>query len=86
MSHAFNLAITVNPTLEMEAVEAYGCEMAPLYAIGETVFITEHRFPGDVEAYTTNGGYIVNMANSGELGEFAPDELEDYDNERWNEG
>lgn len=54
------------------------------YGIGDTVFIPEHRFPGDVEAYTTNGGYIVNMANSGELAEFAEDELEDYDSERWN--
>lgn len=54
------------------------------YEIGDTVFITEHRFPADVEAYTVNGGYIVNMANSGELAEFAPHQLEDYDNERWN--
>ena len=54
------------------------------YAVGDTVFIPEHRFPGEVEALTVNGGYIVNMANSGELAEFAPDELEDYDNDRWN--
>lgn len=54
------------------------------YAVGTTVFIPEHRFPGEVEAHTLNGGYIVNMANSGELAEFAPDELEDYDFEKWN--
>lgn len=54
------------------------------YAVGDTVFITEHRFPADVEAHTVNGGYIVDMANTGELAEFAPDELEDYDRERWN--
>lgn len=53
------------------------------YAVGDTVFIPEHRFPGDIEAHTVNGGYIVNMANSGERGEFAPSELEDYDQERW---
>lgn len=52
-------------------------------AVGETVFITEHRFPGDIEAVTMNGCYIVNMANSGEVAEFRPDELEDYDAERW---
>lgn len=56
------------------------------YAVGDTVFITEHRFPGDIEAHTVNGGYIVEMANSGELAEFAPDELEDYDADRWHEG
>jgi hypothetical protein len=53
------------------------------YALGDTVFITEHRFPGEVEGQTVNGGYIVNMAGSGELDEFAEDELEDYDQERW---
>lgn len=54
------------------------------YGLGTTVFIPEHRFPGEVEAHTVNGGYIVNMANSGELAEFAPDELEDYDDDLWN--
>ena len=53
------------------------------YDRGATVFITEHRFPGEVEAHTVNGGYIVNMAGSGELGEFGPDELEDYDADLW---
>jgi hypothetical protein len=54
------------------------------YAVGDTIFIPEHRFPGEIEAHTVNGGYIVEMANSGELAEFAPDELEDYDDDLWN--
>jgi hypothetical protein len=50
---------------------------------GATVFITEHIMPGTVEAHTVNGGYIVNMADSGELDEFSEEELEAYDRERW---
>lgn len=53
------------------------------YSKFDTVFITDHRFPGNVVAHTLNGGYIIDMADSGELGEFGPDELEDYDQERW---
>jgi hypothetical protein len=53
------------------------------YHIGDTVFITEHRFPGEVEHLTVDGGYIVNMANSGERAEFAESELEDYNQELW---
>lgn len=52
-------------------------------SVGDTVFITEHRFPGEIEGVTVNGCYIVNMANSGELDEFRADELEDYDADRW---
>lgn len=53
------------------------------YDVGTTVFIKEHRFPGDIEAHTLDGGYIINMANSGELGEFSESELEDYNQELW---
>lgn len=53
------------------------------YSKGDTVFITAERFPATVEAHTLAGGYILNMADSGELAEFGPDELEDYDADRW---
>jgi hypothetical protein len=53
------------------------------YHVGDTVFITEHRFPGEVQHLTVDGGYIIDMANSGELAEFAESDLEDYDQERW---
>lgn len=77
---AYEMAVAVATSLQKK----YDGEFK--YAVGDTVFITEHRFPGDVEAHTVNGGYILNMANSGELGEFGPDELEDYSQERWENG
>jgi hypothetical protein len=55
------------------------------YEVGDTVFLTEHRFPADVEYYTTEGYYVVNMANSGERGTFTEAEIEPYDFDRWND-
>lgn len=54
------------------------------YHVGDTVFIPEYKFPGEVEHLTVDGGYILNLANSGERAEFAESELEDYDPELWN--
>lgn len=53
------------------------------YGRGETVFLPEYKFPADVEYVTTDGRYVVNMANSGELDIFAEDEIEPYEAERW---
>lgn len=54
------------------------------YDVGQTVFLSVHRYPGKVEAHTVDGGYIIDMADSGSLAEFDESELEDYDRERWN--
>lgn len=53
------------------------------YGAGQTVFLTEYRFPADVEYVTTDGRYVVNMANSGVMDIFTEDEIEPYDAERW---
>lgn len=76
---ATEMAVAVAISLQMEsAVKTHK------YHIGDTVFIPEYKFPGEVQHLTVDGGYILEMANSGELDEFAEDELEDYDSERWN--
>lgn len=54
------------------------------YEAGQTVFLTEYRFPGDVENITTDGRYVIQMANSGVIDIFEEDELEPYDYDRWN--
>lgn len=54
------------------------------YGAGQTVFLPEYKFPADVEYVTTDGRYVVNMANSGTLDVFAEDEIEPYDYDRWN--
>lgn len=75
---ATEMAVAVAMGLQMEtAVKTHK------YHIGDTVFITEHRFPGDVRHLTVDGGYIIEMANSGELAEFSENELEDYNQELW---
>ena len=56
------------------------------YAYGQTVFLTEHRFPGDVEDFTTDGRYVVEMANSGIRDVFTEAEMEPYDANRWEDG
>lgn len=56
------------------------------YRVGQTVFLTEFRFPADVLAITDKGQYILEMANSGVADIFDADELEPYDAERWHEG
>ena len=71
------------------AVETAAKVQGPLkhtmrYGYGDTVFLTEHRFPGDVEDFTTDGRYVVEMANSGVRDVFTESELEDYDSDRWN--
>jgi hypothetical protein len=53
------------------------------YGVGDTVFLSEYRFPADVEYVTTDGRYVVNMANSGVLDIFTEDEVETYTAERW---
>lgn len=54
------------------------------YGIGDTVFLTEYRFPADVECYTTDGRYVLELANTGVRDIFAADEIEPYDSDRWN--
>jgi hypothetical protein len=72
------MAIAVAMNLQMQSAKT-----THKYHIGDTVFIPEYKFPGDVRHLTVDGGYIIEMANSGELDEFAEDELEDYDAARW---
>ena len=63
MSPDLNLALTTNPTLEIDAVEAYGCEMAPLvnYAnhskkIASEYVVKTHGKKRRVFSWLTEGG------------------------------
>jgi hypothetical protein len=72
------MAIAVAMNLQMQSAKT-----THKYHIGDTVFLPEYKFPGDVRHLTVDGGYIIEMANSGELAEFAESELEDYKQELW---
>lgn len=81
---AFDNAVALAKEAQNKAFTEWPGEYdEPSYFSGDTVFITEHRFPGQVEAHTANGGYIVHMADSGELAEFAESELEEYKQWLW---
>ncbi|QFG12774.1 hypothetical protein PBI_MIMI_300 [Arthrobacter phage Mimi] len=75
---ATGMAIAVAMNLQMETAKK-----DHKYHIGDTVFLPEYKFPGDVRHLTVDGGYIIDMANTGELAEFSESELEDYDQELW---
>lgn len=55
-----------------------------LYGRDQTVFVPEYKFPADVQFLTTDGRYVLELANSGVLDIFAQDEIEPYDTDRWN--
>lgn len=78
-----NIRTAVENSVAEALAQHLKVERTQKYNVGDTVFITEYMFPGEVERHTVNGGYIIHMANSGERDEFAEDELEDYKPELW---
>lgn len=75
---AFDMAVAF-----ATAKQAEGLKVQHKWAVDDTVWVKEYIMPATVRELTVNGGYVVDMGDSGELDEFAPDELEDFDRERY---
>jgi len=78
LREAFEMAVAF-----ATAKQAEGLTVQHKWAVDDTVWVKEHIMPATVRELTVNGGYIVDMGDSGELDDFAPDELEDFDRERY---
>jgi hypothetical protein len=74
---ATEMAIAVAMSLQLESATK------PARSIGDTVFLPEYKYPGTIDHLTVDGGYIIDMASTGELAEFGEEEVEDYKPELW---
>jgi hypothetical protein len=75
---AFHMAVAFATAKQAESLK-----VEHKWAVGDVVWVKEYTMPATVRELTVNGGYIVDMGDTGELDDFAPDELEDFDRERY---
>lgn len=57
----------------------------PVWYPGDTVFLTGARMPGQVDAVTLDGRYVIDMGDTGVRDIFRADQLEPYKAELWND-
>lgn len=55
------------------------------FKVGDRVYLKSHRMPAEIQAYSTDGAYWVELANTGVYDWFDEVSLAPFDSDRWYE-